>query len=265
MLGILDSGIAGLAAARRIMAQLPDCDIVYLGDSARAPYGDRSPQLIRRYAFEGMQMLLSAGAGAVVIVSHTIACIAGGELGAAFDVPVLDPVAALAARALAVSRKFSFGVIGSRAVVDSNRYAEAILGAQAAAKVYAVACPLLAALAAQNWLKKPETVRIAKKHLHPLKVRQIDTLILGGAAYTSLRGIIQRKIGKRVSLIDAADILPAAAADFIAAHDPAERGIGRGGRRRFLVTDLTAQLARSARRYFNGNIDLTLLEPDLPR
>jgi len=257
MIGILDSGVAGLGMVRRIMERLPDCDLLYFGDAARAPYGDKSAGAIRRFALRNTEILRAEGARVVVIVSHTIACAAGLQVRQAFDLPVLDVVAPVVERALETSRKSSFGVIGSRAVIDSNCYPEAILSVKPEARVYSAACPLLGPLVAENWLKRPETIRIVKKYLLPLKVRQVDTLVLGGAHYGFLKEIIQRKIGKRVNLIDADDILPQVLTDFIKTDGETGRGITRGGTHRFLVSDLSPHLASSARRFFNGNILLT--------
>jgi glutamate racemase len=259
MLGILDSGIGGLRIARKIMERLPDCDILYFGDTARAPYGDKSAATIIRYTRQNMEILLAEGAKAVVIVSHSIACVAGRQVRETTDVPVLDVVGPVVKQTLAASRNFSFGVIGSWAVADSNCYPEAILSVKPDARVYSAACPLLAPLVVENWLKKPETIRIAKKYLHPLKVRQIDTLILGGSYYTFIKKIIQRKMGKRVNLIDAGDILPTALADFLKTDSEAGNGVTRGGTHRFLVSDLSDHLSKSAKRFFNKNISLTVL------
>jgi len=256
MLGILDSGIGGLGIARKIVERFPDCDMLYFGDTARAPYGDKSAAAIIRYALQNTEILLQKGAKAVLIASHTIACVAGRQVREASGVPVLDVTGPTVKLALQTTPKCVVGIVASRAAVDSNCYPEAILSLNAEAKVYSAACPLLVPLVEEGWLKKPETVRIVKKYLHPLKVRQIDTLILGDNHYALLKKTIQRKIGKRVHVIDAGDAVPAALIDFFKENDGLKRAICKGGRHQFLVSDLNEHLLKSAKRLFNGNISL---------
>jgi len=256
MLGILDSGIGGLGIARKIMERFPDCDILYFGDTARAPYGDKSAKVLIRYALQNTEILLQKGAKAVLIASHTIACVAGRQVREAFDVPVLDVTGPTIKLALQASPKCVVGIVASRAAVGSNCYPEAILRLYSEAKVYSAACPLLAPLVEEGWLKKPETVRIVKKYLHPLKVRQIDTLILGSNHYSLLKKIFQRKIGKRVYIIDACDAVPAALDDFFKENDELKRAIRNRGRRQFLVTDLNECQLTSAKRIFGESISL---------
>jgi glutamate racemase len=259
MLGILDSGIGGLGIAQKIMEGFPDCDILYFGDTARAPYGDKSAAAVIRYALQNTEILLLKGAKVILIASHTIACVAGRQVREAFGVPVLDITGPTVTLALQTTPKCVVGIMASRAAVGSNCYPEAILSLNPEAKVYSAACPLLEPLVQEGWLKKPETVRIVKKYLHPLKVRQIDTLILGANHYALLKKIIQRKIGKRVHVIDACDAVPAALADFFKENDELKRAICKGGRQQFLVSDLNAHLLKSAKQLFKGNISLDVL------
>jgi len=259
MLGILDSGIGGLGITRKIIERFPDCDILYYGDTARAPYGDKSAAAVIRYALQNTEILLRKGAQAVLIASHTIACVAGRQVREAFGVPVLDVTGPTVQLALQTTPKCVLGIVASRAAVASNCYPQAILSLNSEAKVYSAACPLLAPLVEEGWLKKPETVRIVKKYLHPLKVRQIDTLILGANHYALLKTIIQRKIGKRVQVIDARDAVPAALLDFFRENDELKRAIYKGGRHQFLVSDRSEHLLKSAKRLFGSNIDLELM------
>jgi glutamate racemase len=259
MLGILDSGIGGLGIVQNIMERSPDCSILYFGDTARAPYGEKNAAAVIRYALRNAEILLHKGAVAVLITSHTIACVAGRQVREAFGVPVLDVTGPTVKLALQTSPKCVVGIMASRAAVGSNCYPAAILNLNSEAKVYSAACPLLVPLVEEGWLKKPETVRIVKKYLHPLKVRQIDTLILGGNHYALLKKTIQRKIGKRVHIIDACDAVPAALVDFFKDNNELKRAIFKGGRHQFLLSDLNENLLKSAKRFFKGNISLDVL------
>jgi glutamate racemase len=259
MIGVLDSGIGGLSVTRKIMEQFPDYDIVYFGDTARAPYGNKNPETIIRYALENTEILLANGARAVIIASHTVSCVAGRPVRARFNVPVLDVMTPTVHLALEVTRNFAIGVMASRAAVGRNSYQEAILNVKPEAKVYSVACPLLFPLVEEGWLKKPETIRIVKKYLHPLKVRQIDTLILGGNHYTLLKRVIQRKIGQKVSIIDAADAIAEAFNNFLQNNSELEKTINKQGKHQFLVSDLTEHLLKTARSIIKRNISLKVV------
>jgi len=245
--------------ARKIMERLPDCDILYFGDTARAPYGNKSAAAVIRYALQNAEILLQKGAKAVLIASHTIACVAGRQVRDLLGVPVLDVTGPTVKLALQATPKGVVGIMASRGAVGSNCYPETILSLNSEAKVYSAVCPLLVPLVEEGWLKKPETVRIVKKYLYPLKIRQIDTLILGGNHYFQLKHIIQRKIGKRVHVIDANDAIPAALADFLDENDDLKRALLNGNPPRFLVSDLTEHWLKSTKLIFGKNIDLELV------
>ncbi len=259
MLGILDSGICGLGVVRKIMERLPDCGILYLGDTVHAPYGDKSSDSIIRHAILNRDVLLSLGARAVFIVSHSIACVAGTHLRESTDVPLLDVVTPVVRKAISIGQKGSFGVIGSRAVIDSNYYPEALARLNPDARVYSEPCPILSMLVEEGWLKKPETARIVKKYLFPLKTRQIDSLILANNHYVFLEKIIQRKIGLRVKLIEAGNVVPAALEDFLNQNDTLKKALLNQHPPRFLVSDLGDHLRQSAKHLFGRNIELELL------
>lgn len=259
MLGILDSGIGGLRVVRKIMERLPDCGILYLGDTAHAPYGDKSADSIIRQAILNRDILLGLGARAVFIASHSIACVAGACLRESTDVPLLDVVTPVVRKAISTSQKESFGVIGSRAVTDSGYYPGALTCLNPNARVYSASCPIVSVLAEEGWLKKPETTRIIKKYLFPLKIRQIDSLILANNHYVFLKKIIQRKIGLRVKLVEAGDVVPAALEDFLNQNDTFKKALLNQHPPRFLVSDLNDHLRLLAKRFFGRNIKLELL------
>lgn len=204
MIGIFDSGLGGLDLARRLMASLPGRRFIYFGDTAHGPYGEKSPEAILRYALRGVRFLAENGARRIVLACHATSAVAGEALAAASAVPVIDVVGLAAAAAVRVSPKHRIGVMGDRATILSNAYTERIRAAAPDAAVYQAPCPLIHSLIEEGWLKKPETAMIVKKYLIPLKVRKIDTLILGDTRYPLLAKTLQRKIGRRVHLVEAA-------------------------------------------------------------
>ena len=202
-LGILDADLGGLALVAAINARWPWISIVYLADTAHSPMGERSDGLIGRRLREGMAYLRDQGAEAVLIASQSMAALAAGHA----DLPVnrtlvINPVELAAAAAAESSSGGRIGVIGSRATVASQAYPRAMLALRPEAAVHSVAAPLLVALLDADWQRKPEVRIIVKKHLHRLKVRQVDTLIMAGSRYTALGSLMQRKIGRAVRLVD---------------------------------------------------------------
>lgn len=253
-IGILDSGIGGLTVAREVCAQLPGHDVLYWGDTARMPYGGRHPDTIREYAAQGAEVLVNAGVTFLVVACHTIAAIAAADLAGKLGIPTVSILDAAVEAAVAASRKESFGVIATRATVESGAYEEKILRISPKAKIYSAAAPLLVPLVEEGWINKPETRRVVKNCLHPLRMRQIDTLILGCSQLTLLRKSLSRKAGTQISVIDAARPLALQIRRFM--ESDANPPDGRGGTLRVLVSEKTAHLEKMARAFFNGNVSL---------
>lgn len=209
MIGILDSGLGGLDLARRLMDRLPASRLIYFGDTAHGPYDEKGSESILRHALRGARFLQEKGARRIVIACHTISSAASEALAAQLTAPVIDVVAPAAAGAVRGSSGRRIGVAAARATLWSDAYEKHIRMTAPDAAVYTVPCPLIGPLIEEGWLKKPETTMIVKKYLSPLKVRKIDTLILGDARYPVLATIFQRKIGRRVRLVDgASELLP---------------------------------------------------------
>src|ERR1700759_971280 len=164
-IGVFDSGVGGLTVVRALRAVLPGEDIVYLGDTARVPYGSKSPRTVERYSLTCQQFLLERGVKLVLIACNTASATALAALAAASPVPVIGAVEPGASRALAATRNGHIGVIGTLATVRSGAYAQAIAAfdkrAQPIAKVTATACPLLVPLAEEGWTDDEVAERVA--------------------------------------------------------------------------------------------------------
>ena len=252
MIGVFDSGIGGLTVVRALLEQLPDCNIVYLGDTARTPFGSKSPRTVTRYALEDTQFLVDQGADAIVVACNTVASVAIGSIRTTCPLPVFEVILPAVRLALQASAGLRIGVIGTRTTVESGVYEKRIRELRPDARVYSAACPLLVPLIEEGWLRRPETTRIVKKYLQPLKVRQIDTLILGCTHYPLLKEIIQRKIGRRVAVIDSAT---AVAGDLQPFPSSPSRPVA-GGRLRLFVSDRTAQFEKTARMILGRRVTL---------
>ncbi len=254
MIGIFDSGIGGLTVVRSLMEHLPGYDIIYFGDTARTPYGSKSPETLVGYALENTEFLLNRGAKIIVMACNTASSVAAESLVERFDIPIFEVITPAAEISIKTSRKLRIGVIGTRATIKSGIYEKKIKAMNPEAKVYSAACPLLVPLVEEGWLKKPETAMIIKKYLHPLKVRQIDTLILGCTHYPLLKDKIQRKIGKRVSVIDSSIAVAEKVKDFLENHTEIDNLLTKNGEFRLFVSDVTDQFEKTARTTLKRNV-----------
>ena len=260
MIGVLDSGIGGLTIVRSLMERLPGLDLTYFGDTARTPYGEKSPPTIIRYAVENTDYLLTQGARAIVVACHTTSSLALAELRQHFTIPIFDVITPAAHQAVACSRKGRIGIIATRATIHSDSYTRAIQALRPDCRTFAQACPLMVPLVEEGRLTKPETVMIVKKYLRPLKIKQIDTLILGCTHYPLLRGLIQAKIGRRVEVIDSAGGVAEAVAEYIQDHPAATQAWTRNGDYRLVVSDTTPQLEAIARRILKRPVRLAPIQ-----
>ncbi len=248
MIGVFDSGIGGLTVVRALLEELPSRDIIYLGDTARTPYGNKSADTIIKYSLKNTQFLLDKGARLIVIACNTASSYAFGAVSANYDLPVFEVIGPGARQAVERSRKMRIGVIGTRATIASGGYERAIKHLKPEASVTASPCPLLVSIVEEGWISKPETAMIVRKYMHPLKTRQIDTLILGCTHYPVLRNVIQRKIGKRVALVDSADAIAGEVKGYLEAHPEEERPTTNTENRKLkiFVTDTADQFQKTA-------------------
>jgi len=238
------------------MEQLPGYDLVYFGDTARTPYGSKSPETIVGYALEDTDFLLSSGAKMIVMACNTASSVAAERVSGEFDVPIFEVITPAVDMSLKTSKTFIIGVIGTRATITSRIYEKKIKRLNPEAKVYSAACPLLVPLVEEGWLKNPETMMITKKYLHPLKVRQIDTLILGCTHYPLLKDKIQKKIGKKVTVIDSSIAVAKAVKDFLAERSDVDNLLGKNGKFRLFVSDVTDQFEKTAKFTLKRNVRL---------
>ncbi len=256
MIGIFDSGIGGLTVVRSLMERLPGYDIIYFGDTARTPYGSKSPETVVKYALENTDFLLSKGAKIIVIACNTASSVASETVANKFEIPIFEVITPAAEISIKISRKFRIGIIGTRATVESGIYKKKIEALNPEARVFSSACPLLVPLVEEGWLKKPETVMIIKKYLHPLKVRQIDTLILGCTHYPLLKDKIKRKIGKKVTVIDSSKAVAKKVKNFLDTHAEVDNILTKNGEFRLFVSDITDQFEKMAKFTLKRNVRL---------
>ena len=204
-IGIFDSGIGGLTVARAIYDRLPNESTIYFGDTARVPYGPKSPDTVRRYSLEILDWLLEQEVKAVVIACNTSTAHALDALRAASPVPVIGVIDPGARAAIAASRGGTIGVIGTAGTIASNAYARAIRAIRPEARVEQRACPLFVPLVEEGWFEHAAAELIAADYLSPLREIGTDVLVLGCTHYPLLRPLLQRVMGQGVRLIDSGE------------------------------------------------------------
>lgn len=257
MIGIFDSGIGGLTVVRAIEKLLPRHTLLYFGDTARTPYGTKSADVIIDYSLRNTEFLLKKGAGLIVIGCNSAASVATERLQAEFDVPVLEVISPAAKMAVEVSRSGRIGLIGTRATVRSGVYEHIVSRIDPAGKVFSIPCPLLVPLVEEGWTNKRETKMIIRRYLHPLKDKQIDTLILGCTHYPLLTAQIRARVGKNVTLIDSSVEVANALRQQLADSGDLEPKNSEG-ERFFYLSDITKSAHQIASTIFDHPVEFLL-------
>lgn len=202
-IGLLDSGMGGLTVLHQIIASLPEENTVYFGDMGRAPYGSRSPEVIRRYSEQIVRYLTeNYDLKLIVVACHTVSATSLNALKQISPVPMVGMIESVPQKALELTRTGKIGVIGTRSTIQSGVYQKRIHALDAAVRVFAQDCPLFIHLVEEGWANEPATRMIVGEYLANLKHAKIDTLILACTHYPILRDAIQDYLGEAVIIID---------------------------------------------------------------
>lgn len=245
MIGIFDSGIGGLTVVRALRAARPDLPYVYLGDTARAPYGTKSPETIRRYAEDCTDFLLSQGAKAIVIACNTASALAAEHLRSRHPgLPVFEVVGPAVRAALRASTNRRIGLIATRATVASGAYASALAAADPSVEVVARHAQLLIALVEEGWVGLPETAAAIERYVAPVREAGVDALILGCTHFPILKPDIAAAMGEGVALVDSAEAVVAEFRATLEADAALEASLAHGGESAHYVTDPTPAFAQ---------------------
>ncbi len=203
-IGIFDSGVGGLTVAREIIRQIPDERIVYFGDTARVPYGNKSPETIIRYSRQIIHFLMSCHVKAIVIACNTASAHALEVVEKEFDIPIIGVINAGARTAVAATKNGKIGVIGTEGTIGSGIYTEVMTQMRPDIQVTGKPCPLFVPLVEEGLLHDSVTDEIASRYLSELKGKFIDTLVLGCTHYPLLRSTVGRLMGEGVTLVNPA-------------------------------------------------------------
>ena len=212
-IGVFDSGVGGLTVLRELRSQIPDESLVYLGDTARVPYGTKSSPTVLRYAHEAAHFLLSQQVKLLVVACNTASAVALDDLAKHNQVPVVGVIEPGARRALEVTRNGRIGVVGTEGTIRSGAYERALRAGRPDVVVHAAACPLFVPLAEEGWARHEVARLTAHEYLAPLLEQGIDTLVLGCTHYPLLKEMLQEVVGPDVQLVDSAQETAKAVAD----------------------------------------------------
>ncbi len=203
-IGIFDSGIGGLTVLKEIFRELPFENTVYLGDTARVPYGIRSPETVTRYSFENARFLISEDIKLLVIACNTASSVSLDAIRRSVPVPVLGVIKPGARAAVSCSKNKKIGVIGTEATIKSSSYTRAIKEVDGDVEVFSLACPLFVPLVEEGWSEGRIAEMIAETYLNNIRDKCVDTLVLGCTHYPLLKNVITKVMSETVTLIDSA-------------------------------------------------------------
>jgi len=243
MIGVFDSGLGGLTVLRAFLKRLPQVDYLYVGDNARAPYGNKSLDLICDYTRQAVEFLFKRGCVLIILACNTASANALRKIQQEWlplhypDRRVLGVIIPLAEAGVHVTRYGRIGVIGTRATIESRVFEQELGKLRDDLKVYGLLCPLLVPLVEEGWVGRPETNRILKKYLRHLKDRKVDTLLLGCTHYPFLQKDIVRIMGKTCKVLDGPEIIADKLEDYLQRHPEIECRVTKNGKRAFFTTD----------------------------
>jgi glutamate racemase len=253
-IGVFDSGVGGLTVLREIVRALPYEDCIYLGDTARLPYGNKSRETVTRFAVKNAEFLVSAGVKFLVVACNTAASAGLDAVRDHVRIPITGVIRPEARRASSVSKNKKVGVIGTRATIKSGAYERAIHGFDPAISVSAVPCPLFVPLAEEGWFDDEVTRQVAERYLAGLATEGVDTLVLGCTHYPMLKQVIAETMGYDVTLVDSAvpiarEVMETLGEMGLLRKEPRDR------RLTFYVTDDTTSFARVGEAFLGFGLD----------
>jgi glutamate racemase len=252
-IGVFDSGIGGLTVLKALVDLMPGEDFIYLGDTARLPYGTKSAEVIVRYSKENTEFLLAKGIKMLVVACNTSSAVALDEIARDTIVPVAGVIEPGARAAVRASRNGKIGVIGTEATIASGAYTHAIQQLRPRAEIYTRACPLLVPLVEEGWTDNEIAGRTVAYYLESLKASGIDTLLLGCTHYPLLHGLFEHVLGNGVRIVDSATATAAAVRERLSALGLVRRD-GRGAQS-FFVTETPERFVRVGRRFLGPQVE----------
>lgn len=257
-IGVFDSGIGGLTILRALRKELPHENLIYFGDSANVPYGNKSKQAVVRLALRIAKFLESRRVKLIVVACNTVSAQALPVLRKHIKTPIMGVIEPGAASAVNATQNHRIAVLGTQGTVQSKAYVKSIKKLNKHVTVFQQACPLFVPLAEEGFAAKPAAALIAREYLAPIKQHKADTVILGCTHYPILKNLIGSILGPRVTLVDSADTLTQAAKLFLQTHAmAAAKGTGT---LTLYASDDPAKFTKSARQLLGANTPKAILK-----
>jgi glutamate racemase len=244
--GIFDSGVGGLTVVAEVLKKMPCEDVVYFGDTARIPYGIKSPGVIREFSLEIARFLISKNVKAIVVACNTASAVALEFLREELDIPVIGVVNAGARLGAAASRSNRIAVIGTASTIDSRAYPQAVERFDPAVRTLSVACPLFVPLVEDTIFDGPVAEAAVLHYLGEIKNSDVDTIVLGCTHYPFLKPVIQETLQSNIMIVDAAAGVAEDLSELLSGQDLLNPGLGDGSRR-FYFSDRTRAFQKMAR------------------
>ena len=259
-IGIFDSGLGGLTVAAQVIERLPKEDFIYLGDTARVPYGTRSKEVVERFARQDTLFLLKRKVKCIVVACNTASALALKEVKHVSNVPVFDAITPVA-KSLASNGVLNVGVIGTRGTIGSNAYKIAIEKVNPKIRVFEFSCPLLVPAIEEGEISGHLIKMLIAKYLTPLKKKGINALVLGCTHYPIIKKEIKAFMGARVKLIDPAEEISKTLSLFLEENSLSSKK--PKAKRSYFVTDLTKRFIKVAEMFLGQKIKSSLKKVDI--
>jgi len=252
-IGIFDSGVGGLTVARAILDQLPNESTLYIGDTARGPYGPRPLAEVRDFALETLDFLVEQGVKALVIACNTASAAMLRDARERYSIPVIEVIQPAVRRAVAATRSGRVGVIGTRATIESRAYLDAFAAAPQL-RIESIACPLFVEFVERGETSGEAITKVAREYLKPMIDADIDTLVLGCTHYPLLTGAISYVMGNDVSLVSSAEETAKDLYRVLVENDLLQGGSQSPSTHKFLATGDAQAFELLARRFLGPEV-----------
>jgi glutamate racemase len=252
-IGIFDSGVGGLTVLKEIVKALPQEDTIYLGDTARVPYGTKSPETVTRYSRQIASFLVSRDIKLLVVACNTASAFSLEALKESLPIPVVGVIDPGSRRAAAITKTGRVGVIGTEGTIRSSAYAKAIKQMNPEIEVITRACPLFVPLAEEGWVENDVARLTARTYLQGLREEGVDTLVLGCTHYPLLKKTVAEVMGDGVTLVDSAEETARTVAEILRGSGSL-RPAAESGNHHYYVTDVPAGFIRVGNRFLGGSL-----------
>lgn len=252
-IGIFDSGIGGLTVVKEVMKKLPNENILYFGDTARVPYGNKSPETVTKFSFQNTRFLISKDVKAVVIACNTASAFGIESVMENFDIPVLGVIEPGANAAAKETKTGRIGIIGTEGTIGSKAYEKAIRRLLPEAEIYGCPCPLFVPLVEEGWAGSKVSYLVAEEYLEPLKKAKVDTLVMGCTHYPLLKRVVGDVMGPEVTLINPAEET-AINLGRILMENKIDNRTNENSTCRYYVSDNTSKFAKVGGNFLNKEV-----------